>query len=190
MFILCYLSSTIGNRFLEYFTQEDADRVVSELNGQELLDNVVTLTGCVSTLVPLGILHRTHSVIKGRKVLRDEFRSRSRSPDALTIRNRSRSPLPSHNAFVLASRSPERVRTRSIDEREHQHRRRERGYSPHQPKERHVHFSDEWVPREWKAHSPSRNFMENDELLYASDERRDKMERIASEWLAYERHGL
>lgn len=53
--------------------------------------------------------------------------------------------------------------------------------------ERRVHFSEAPASRDWRVHSPARHVVDTDDFLYASDERKDRMERIASEWLAYER---
>ena len=48
------------SRFLEYFTQEDADRAVQELHGRELLGNTVTLSSYVN---PTSLLHVCDRVI-------------------------------------------------------------------------------------------------------------------------------
>lgn len=155
--------------FLEYYTQEDADRVAEELDGADLLGNIVSLTNC------------------GRKILREEFRSRSRSPGPFATRKRTRSPLPSRaeNTPSRVSRSPERHEWVK-EERASQLRGHDQGHMARM--ERRVHFSEAPpASRDWRAHSPARHVVDTDDLLYASDERKDRMERIASEWLAYER---
>ncbi|KAJ3534941.1 hypothetical protein NM688_g7053 [Phlebia brevispora] len=181
----CDIDKTNRRRgFLEYFTQEDADRAVKQLSGRELLGNVVTLSGY------------------GRKTLRPEnlppsrSRSRSRSPPSTrhSIRDisSSRSPIRRHDRVTAPYPPPERIREN------YERRPRDFGLDLNSiSRRRQVRFlqhekTDDSDPISAKhAHKRAHRAVDasysyTDDLYYLSEERRAKMDQIAVGWMSLE----
>ncbi|KIP12683.1 hypothetical protein PHLGIDRAFT_113286 [Phlebiopsis gigantea 11061_1 CR5-6] len=162
--------------FLEYYKQEDAESMVRELNGKDLLGHPVTLSSY------------------GRKTLReDHIPSRSRSPTMKrdTRTWRSRSPLDDsrrHNTTRSSPTSPRRRGRPIKDARTSEPHERDSGYATRH-EDRYVHFTKEQdsgrraIPP--RSRSPRKMADFNDELYFASDERKTRMQRIEQEWQAY-----
>lgn len=107
--------------------------------------------------------------------------------------HRSRSPLESsrrHNTTRGSPTSPRRRGRQVKDIGKYEPTEHDGGHATHKDI-RHVHFTKEdqgslrkiTGPR---SRSPAKRMADfNEELLYASDERKVRMERIAEEWAAY-----
>lgn len=135
--------------------------------------------------------------IQGRKMLREDHahsHSRSRSPTVHrdSRLHRSRSPLEAsrrHNTTRGSSTSPRRRGRQAKDARIPEPHDRNGRYTTRQ-EDRHVHFTREpdtgRKPTGTRSRSPAKRMADfSEELYFASDERKTRMERIEQEWQTY-----
>lgn len=194
----CDIDRTDRRRgFLEYYTQDAADRVVRELNNQELKGHRVTLNGY------------------GKKTLREEVTQvscSSRSPmgrEDAHVSRPSRSPPTTRSNRFHRSRSPSEpyyhpstlkrgphYSPRRYDTRSASPRRLKPGYEtiyPPRHEDRRTRFTTEdsaYGGMTSRSRSPTRGRRATDyydDLSYMSDERRLQIDKLADEWMSYSR---